>query len=593
LDIDTIDSNMHDKSSNSIQKNQTVFQSNSVKSPKGQFEKELVRVVWKSDYELLEFAKHLNKIVVPFDFVHSNSWNCPLSIKDDCLIRYRVYDFFNLNPMQKHLEMLRAEAEATVIHSKLGFRTLAQWEKNSLMQRALSILPQSMVEQFSEIITCPGFRTGSELQKIQQNAEKLTKALQSIENEFGKVTALAFGLLIQYGIKNRNEFEYYGQKLDKILRKVANLPQIQELQDNRRYENSFGAQYIFLSTLRDRILKLLPHRKLDEKKFLLIDLLEIDWEITQEISGSEIVFTALDSLILSWFGFENSCVYLNNNLMLEVVTTEKVIYWEPLTNSPITYSAPAIKHRYNFMLLIALTYSKIADVHVQMGRDLEKAIGLYEKAIELIPALPDLYTNLAQVYIKINSPKQAIPYIKKAIEINEESAEYHHLLGLAYCLISDWPSAIMTLRRAVGLRPSYIEAYNNLAYAYEQNNDYNKAEDAYQQMLLYKPNYFEAFFGLGNIYFNRKQYDQAVLYFERALKINPQSERAYYNLGQSYYEKGELDTSIKIYKELLRMNPNHAAAWNNLGVIYRNKGMKKEAVKCLEQAVRFNPILIK
>jgi len=584
---------MDEKSSNTSQKNRAISKSDPVKSRTGRIEKELIRVIWKSDYELLEFAKHLNKIVVPFDFVHSNSWNCPLLIKDDYLIRYRVYDFFNLNPMQKHLEILRAEAEAIIIHSRLGFRELAQWEENLLMQRALGIIPQSMVEQFSEIITCPGFRPGTELQKMQRNAETLTKALHTIKNEFGTATALAFGLLIQYGIKNRNEFEYYGQKLDMILRKIANLPQIQELQDNRRYENSFSTQYIFLSTLRDRILKLLPHRKSDEKKFLLIDLLEIDWETAHEINGAEVIFAALDSLILSWFGFENSCVYLNNNLILEVVTTEKVIYWEPLTNSPITYSAPAIKHHYNFLLLLALTYSKIADVYVQMGRDLEKAMGLYEKAIELIPTMPDLYTNLAQIFIKINSPKQAIPYIQKAIEINEESAEYHHLLGLAYCLISDWQSAITTLRRAVGLRPSYIEALNNLAYAYEQNNDFNKAEEVHQQVLSYKPNYFEAFFGLGNIYFNRKQYDQAVLYFERALQINPQSQRAYYNLGQSYYEKGELDTSIKIYKELLRINPNHAAAWNNLGVIYRNKGMKKEAVKCLEQAVRFNPILIK
>jgi tetratricopeptide (TPR) repeat protein len=575
---------MDNNSSNPIRKYRTIFQ---------RAYQDFSSAVYKSDHELLEFAKHLNNIVALLHSIHFTRWNCPLSIQDDSLVRYRPYDFFNLNPLQKHLEMLRAEAEAKLIHNKLGYSDLAQWERTSLIQRALGILPDNITDQFIEILTCPGFRPGNELQSLYQQVERFKKGLQMIKREFGQATALAFGLLIQSGIKTYTEFEHYGQKLDIIFRKIFNLPQIQQLLDNRRYESSFETEYIFLATMRDRILKHMPHRIQDEKKFLLSDILDEDWEKSQEIHGAEVIFTALDSIVLSRFGFENNCLYTNDNLCLEVITVEKIIYWEPLTNAPITNSIPATKYRSDFLLLNALTFSKIADVYIQLGRDLEKAIGLYQKAIDLTPDFPNYYANLAQVYIKINSPKQAIPYLQKAIEINEESPECYHMLGLVNCLIYDWQSAITALRKASALRPFYIEAQNNLAYAYEQNGDFNKAEETYQQILAYKPNYFEALFGLGTINYNNKQYDQAIIYFERALKINRHSQRALYNLGQSYYQKGEMDASIIIYKELLRLNPNHASAWNNLGVIYRNKGMKKEAVKCIEQAVRFNPNLIK
>jgi tetratricopeptide (TPR) repeat protein len=390
-----------------------------------------------------------------------------------------------------------------------------------------------------------------------------------------------------------SEFEYYGQKLDLILRKIASLPQIQELLNNKRAENSFSSQFILLASLRDRILKHLPKRIQDEKKILFTEILNEDWNITHEVHGSELLFTILDSIILSKFGFENNCVIVNNSLFLEVITSEKVIYWEPLTYSPISYYTPAVSFRSDFLYFFAATMIKIADVHYQLGRDLEKAIGLYEKAIYLNPDFSTTYVNLAQVHIKVGSIKQAIIYLEKAIEINPRSAEYYHMLGFAYCLIRKWSNAIYALKTAISLRSTYIEALNNLAYAYEQDGDLHRAEEIYNQILSFKPNYFDAHFGLGNVYFNLKQYQRAIVCFERALKIIPYSEHAYYNLAQTYFELGELDSSIKTYKQLLRFKPNHATAWYNLGIIYRNKGMKKEAVKCIEQAVRTDPKLMK
>ena len=564
-----------------------------IRSDFRQYYQDLFSVIYNTDRELIEYAKHFNDLKTVSNRVHFGSWNSPLAMQDDNLIRYHPYELLKLSPLQKHLEILRAESEAWLIHNKLGQCNMTQWEKDVYIQRALGILPDYEEERFKEILTCCGFRLGIELQALYQNIELFKKGLLSIKKELGQATALSFGLLIQCGVKSMAEFEYYGQKLDLILRKIAGLPQIQQLLNNKKAENSFNSQFILLASLRDRIMIHLPKRIQDEKKILFTEILNEDWHTAHEVHGSELLFTILDSIILSKFGFENNCVIVNNNLFLEVITSEKVIYWEPLTYSPISYYTPAVSFRSDFLYFFAATMVKIADVHYQLGRDLEKAIGLYEKAIYLNPDFSITYVNLAQVHIKLGSIKQAIKYLEKAIEINPRSAEYYHILGFAYCLIRKWSNAIYALKTAISLRSTYIEAFNNLAYAYEQDGDLHRAEETYNQILSFKPICFDAHFGLGNVYFNLKQYQRSIICFERALKIIPNSEHAYYNLAQTYFELGELDSSIKTYKQLLRFKPNHATAWYNLGIIYRNKGMKKEAVKCIEQAVRIDPKLMK
>lgn len=202
---------------------------NNLQTSLGRYYQNLISAVHHSDRELLEYARHFSDAVSPLHHVHFGPWNCPLSIQDDSLIRYRPYELFELNPLQKHLEILRAESEAWLIHEKLGYRDFAQWGKNALVQRAVGILPENKEEQFIEILTCPGFRIGLELQNFYQSIERFKKGLQIIKKEFGQSTALPIGLLIQNGIRTIAEFNHYGEKLDYILHKIANLPQIQQL----------------------------------------------------------------------------------------------------------------------------------------------------------------------------------------------------------------------------------------------------------------------------------------------------------------------------------------------------------------------------
>jgi tetratricopeptide (TPR) repeat protein len=555
--------------------------------------KHISSVIIEHDKELLQFAQVYLEKKITDNELSRGEWHCPLFYRDMVLIRYEAFEYYNLNPLQKHLEILRAEAEAWLIHNRMEYCELSDWEKEYYMKRALGLVPENTDTQFCEILASPDYRHAP------SDIKHLVSMIEWIKKEFGQHTALAFAVLQQNGVSKRSEFEYYGKRLDMLFTKILSLPQMQIVLQNNKIENSFNTEYILLATLRDRILKYLPKRVRDEKRILLTNFLEdygqfdSNLDETNQIAASELLFACIDSIILSKFGFENNCVIVNDNLLLEVITQERLFYWNPISDEPIPHLQPIINYHNNYLFLIAKTIARIADIYLQLSRDSNKAIQYYQNAIMMIPDYPNTYANLAQMYIKLNDSRRAVEMLAKAIEINPESAEYYHIQGLAYCLANNFTEAIHVLKKAIALQPKYIEALNNLGVCYEQTGETKRALDTYNQILNMEPNYFQANFGIGNVYFNLKKYERALFYFEKAMKLEPQSIKCLYNLAQTYYELGEVNNSIKTYKELLEINPNHAASWYNLGIIYRNKGMKKEAVKCIEQAVRFNPNLMK
>lgn len=507
---------------------------------------EVVAVIKKTEHEILAYVQNVRDDLSILGAKRFDSWQFPLYYYNESLVRYNTAEFLHLNPLQKHLEILRAEAEAYLIHQNLSCCGFTSQERNFYLQRAAGILPENEEERFLEILTCPGFRP-PELQNLYNDIELFKQGLQYIKKAFGQSTALLFGLLIQNGVKSISEFKYYGQKIDLLFQEIMKLPDIQALLEQRHFDLTFENQFIFLATLRDRILKYLPQRRRDEQNIFITNILNRDWKNSRAIEGSAIVFSALDAIILSKFGFDTKFASASpdETLYLEIITPEKTLYWEPLSDAAISYFAPFISYRGDFLFLISQTFVKMANRYAEMGRDLDKAIDLFQKSINLTPDIPARYADLSKIYLKTNNPKKAIQYLQKAIEMESDVVDYYELLGVTYCLVQDWSKAISVFKSAITIKPQSIETLNNLGYCYEQIGELHKAEDIYRQILVLEPSYFKASFGLANVYFALKRYELAIYYYAQALKSDPQSEHCFYNLARTYYENGDVKKVLK------------------------------------------------
>ncbi len=118
---------------------------------------------------------------------------------------------------------------------------------------------------------------------------------------------------------------------------------------------------------------------------------------------------------------------------------------------------------------------------------MDKAAGLFKKAIELNPGYPSAYNNLAVVYAKQGRSDEAAGLFKKAIVMDPEDIKIYANLGLTYYKLKKFDDAIKIFEKAIEIKPEDAELYNYLGSVYGMNGNYEKAISAFKEALKIEP----------------------------------------------------------------------------------------------------------
>jgi len=127
-----------------------------------------------------------------------------------------------------------------------------------------------------------------------------------------------------------------------------------------------------------------------------------------------------------------------------------------------------------------------ADLY-RMGSKIKRAIGDYEKVVELAPESAVGYNGLAEVYLQDDQYQEALNYARKALELEKEQWVMLYNLGMIEDRLKMSPEAITHLLEAfkVGIPDSRhrILAHLWLARAYQRQN---KPTEASEEIKLLK-----------------------------------------------------------------------------------------------------------
>ncbi|MGB7295314.1 MAG: protein kinase [Candidatus Aminicenantales bacterium] len=194
------------------------------------------------------------------------------------------------------------------------------------------------------------------------------------------------------------------------------------------------------------------------------------------------------------------------------------------------------------------------------GRDLNRAIALFNQAIDNDPDYAMAYVGLADSYNLLSQygdarPKDSFPRARaaaaKALEINETLAEAHTSLG----------------------------------YVYERHDwNWKAAETEFKRALELNPNYATGHFWYGELlaYFGR--FEESIREMKRALELDPVSLVISTNLGWVYLMAGQLDQALAQLHKALEMDPHFAAARLTLGFVHLNLENFPEAINEMKGA---------
>ena len=171
-----------------------------------------------------------------------------------------------------------------------------------------------------------------------------------------------------------------------------------------------------------------------------------------------------------------------------------------------------------------------------------------------------LIKNLIKKGLKYNYKKnnfeKAIQMFDKAIELNPNNANAYKYRGDVY-LCTDLEKAIKDYTKAIELKPNYISAYSSRAAIYScplVDVPITKALEDYVTIINYNNNSCETYESLGEILSSAyEDYECADSMFSRAIELKPKKFSLYMQRGKNYLKLQKYEKAIKDFNTVVEI----------------------------------------
>ena len=186
--------------------------------------------------------------------------------------------------------------------------------------------------------------------------------------------------------------------------------------------------------------------------------------------------------------------------------------------------------------------------------DLEFAIDMYRRALDVDPTYAGAHAGLADVYAfqymayydrtpeRIEASRtEAL----KALELDPQLPDAHRSLARYYMFTGNFGKSEECLLRTIKLDPKYAIGYRTLGWLKRAEGDFRKADEYTRAALQLAPTDLETLLLLSLISMNQNKLTLAMATLQRAVELGPDYGRAYYALGQVYLLLGVLPSALE------------------------------------------------
>ncbi|MCI0567375.1 MAG: tetratricopeptide repeat protein, partial [Acidobacteria bacterium] len=185
----------------------------------------------------------------------------------------------------------------------------------------------------------------------------------------------------------------------------------------------------------------------------------------------------------------------------------------------------------------------------------------FKQGVQLDPALPLSYMNLAELYDRTGHLEEAMQEYEAALQKNPQLASAHSLLGMLHERRQNFEQAKVHYRDALKLDPKFAPAANNLAWIYaEQGGDVDAALSLARNAREQLPQDPSIADTLGWVYYKKNAYLRAIGFLKEAAEKMPDNPLVQYHLGMAYYKYGDNVSARKTLQLSLKLNRSFPGA---------------------------------
>jgi tetratricopeptide (TPR) repeat protein len=223
---------------------------------------------------------------------------------------------------------------------------------------------------------------------------------------------------------------------------------------------------------------------------------------------------------------------------------------------------------------------------------IDKAIVIYNEALEKAVGSAPLYIALGDAYRKLNRLEDAVNEYRMAIWLNPSCIQAYKNLCSAFEEMGDFDSAIKMYRHLLKFRPYDAILYSNLANILYMKGEISDAICSYQTAIVLNPNKTWTSVvaqTLGYVFQEAKgDYDAAISAYQSATLLNPEDVDIYISMGSAFFDKGDLNNALAAYRSALEIDPDNAKVHCNMGYLLWGKNAMQEAIASYEMAIKLD-----
>jgi cytochrome c-type biogenesis protein CcmH/NrfG len=215
------------------------------------------------------------------------------------------------------------------------------------------------------------------------------------------------------------------------------------------------------------------------------------------------------------------------------------------------------------------------------------AVRVYQQALHVAPADPQLNLNLGLAYLKQEAYTSAKPHLKKVLAADPNHLQARELLATAELFTGQVGRATETLealRPAGGPSVQYL-----LSIAYLKLGRRDEAREVIAQLFTRLPA-GQARLLAGRAYYESTLFDDAVAELETARDLDPALPGVWRELGKTYVSLRRSDDAREALREAIRRDTGDMEARYFLGALLVQEG-SAEGVPYLEQVRESRPEL--
>jgi tetratricopeptide (TPR) repeat protein len=186
----------------------------------------------------------------------------------------------------------------------------------------------------------------------------------------------------------------------------------------------------------------------------------------------------------------------------------------------------------------------------------EKAISVYQRALELSPNDGDARRRLATIQLMTDRPKEALETLAPLLQKDDTDVKTLELAASAYEQDRNTPLAVTTLRQAIVLDPHNVDLYIDFAALSMDHQSYQVGIDMVNVGLKAEPKSAPLYMARGVLYVKLARYDEAENDFNRAEELEPNQAISAVARGLERSEANDLDRALLTVRSKLATKPN-------------------------------------